>query len=274
MQLGRASRIEQVNPPPLHQASPNDTANTPSFYSSGGGGSTGSSRSGPTDANIGPLNKLFDKYVDDAQEAPDTIGIAGTMAYLSALDVSLEDMRVLILSELLGSASMGELSRAGFVTGWASQGASTLGAQKTVLATQLAALAGPDASRAPDGLFRRVYKHTFKIALPAGSKGVPLDMALEYWKLLFGPQGVPWRGTDGSPWLEWWLSFLQERWKKAVNRDLWDQTLLFAEKTREDASLAWWSEESAWPGVIDEFVEWARAEKGVGRRDDGAMDVE
>jgi len=197
------------------------------------------------------------------------------MSYLSALSVSLEGITVLIISELLGSPTMGELPRAGFVSGWSSQSATTLTAQKTVLASLLKQLPTPE-SRGTNGLFRRVYKHTFKIALPAGSKGVPLEVAAEYWKLVFGSQGVPWEGQDGTPWLEWWLSFLDEKWKKAVNKDLWDQTLLFAEKTREDPSLSWWSEESAWPGIIDEFVEWAKTEKDVGKDAQGesAMDVE
>lgn len=217
--------------------------------------------------------------LDDPKDSPDTIGINGTMTYLSALSVSLEDITVLIISELLGSPTMGEIPRTGFVAGWSAHSATTLTAQKQVLSSRLEQLPSAE-SRSSNGLFRRVYKHTFKIALPAGSKGVPLEMAMEYWKLLFGPQGVPWQEEEeeevrvSKPWLDWWLSFLQEHWKKAVNKDLWDQTLLFSEKTREDGTLSWWSEESAWPGVIDEFVEWAKTEKGVGKNDGNAMEVE
>lgn len=213
------------------------------------------------------------RTLDDPKESPDTIGIDGTMSYLSALSVSLEDITVLVISELLASPTMGELTRVGFVAGWSSNSATTLTAQKSVLASLLQRLPTPE-SRGPNGLFRRVYKHTFKIALPSGSKGVPLEMASEYWKLLFGSQGAPWDGEDGTPWLDWWLSFLQDKWKKAVNRDLWDQTLLLSEKTKEDGSLSWWSEESAWPGVIDEFVEWAKTEKHVGSGSGGAIEVE
>ena len=99
-------------------------------------------------------------------------------------------------------------------------------------------------------------------------------MACEYWKLLFGSKGAEW-GDGRTPWLEWWMHFLGERWKKAVNRDLWDQTAVFAEKTKQDPSMEWWSEDGAWPGVVDEFVEWVRGEKGIAGGDvDGAMEVE
>lgn len=49
-----------------------------------------------------------------------------------------------------------------------------------------------------------------------------------------------------------------DNWKKSVNKDMWNQTYEFYVKTLEDPSLGFWSEDSAWPGVIDEFVAWAK----------------
>lgn len=37
---------------------------------------------------------------------------------------------------------------------------------------------------------------------------------------------------------------------------MWNQTLEFAFKSIDDESLDFWSEDGAWPGVIDEFVAW------------------
>ncbi len=196
------------------------------------------------------------------------------MRYLQDLGIAIDDIKVLIFSELLSSPSVGELTRQGFVSGWAAHSATTFTTQKALLNTLVSQLPQPE-SRAAGGLFRRVYKHTFKIAVPPGSKSLPLEQATEYWKLLFGKSGAEWKGRGGRPWLQWWIGFSESNWKKAVNRDLWDQVLLFEEKTREDESLGWWSEESAWPGVIDEFVAFVKAEKGVGREKDAdAMDVE
>jgi DCN1-like protein 1/2 len=78
--------------------------------------------------------------------------------------------------------------------------------------------------------------------------------------MLFSSSGYEWR-TRQTPWLDWWLEFQQEKYKKAINKDLWKQTLKFAEQTLKDESLGFWSEESSWPSVIDDFVEWVKTEK-------------
>ena len=57
---------------------------------------------------------------------------------------------------------------------------------------------------------------------------------------------------------------MEGKWKKAVNKDLWKQTLTFAEETMKDESLEFWNEESSWPSVIDDFVAWVKTEKGRG----------
>lgn len=44
---------------------------------------------------------------------------------------------------------------------------------------------------------------------------------------------------------------------------------MFALKSLDDESLGWWSEDGAWPGVLDEFVAFV-AEK----RAEAEMDVE
>jgi DCN1-like protein 1/2 len=192
----------------------------------------------------------------------------GMMKYLTDLGLSPDHITVLVLSELVQSPTLGEITRQGFTTGWAAHGSSatSVSGQKTILSRLTQQLSTTEA-RAANGLFRKVYKYTFKIALPAGTRGVPLDAASEYWKLLFGSSGANWTQSSSDltkPWLDWYLSFLNDKWKKAVNRDLWDQTLVFEEKTRSGEGLEWWSEDGAWPGVIDEFVSWCKTEKGVG----------
>jgi DCN1-like protein 1/2 len=36
----------------------------------------------------------------------------------------------------------------------------------------------------------------------------------------------------------------------------------FAVETLKDESLSWWDENSAWPALIDEFVEWVKKKRG------------
>jgi len=117
--------------------------------------------------------------------------------------------------------------------------------------------------------FKRVYKHTFLIARTPGQKAVALDAAIEFWRLLFTPPSVSWT-TTSTPWLDWWIEYLESKWKKTVNKDMWDQTLVFSQKSLEDESMSWWSEDGAWPGVLDEFVVYVNEKRG----DEGRMDIE
>lgn len=66
-----------------------------------------------------------------------------------------------------------------------------------------------------------------------------------------------------TAWLNEWTTYLQEKWKKSVNKDMWNQTLEFLNKAKEDDNLSFWSDESAWPSVIDEFVEYMKERRGT-----------
>lgn len=121
--------------------------------------------------------------------------------------------------------------------------------------------------------FKSIYKHTFILARQPGQKAVALENATEYWRLLLTKPSLEWSAPN-TPWLDWWIEFLTEKYKKSVNKDMWDQTLVFAEKTLHDEALSFWSEDSAWPGVIDEFVEYVKTDKRGGQGVGDAMEVE
>lgn len=56
---------------------------------------------------------------------------------------------------------------------------------------------------------------------------------------------------------------------------MWDQTHIFITKSLEAESMAWWSEDGAWPGVLDDFVIFVREKRGIGNAAGGeGMDVE
>ena len=113
--------------------------------------------------------------------------------------------------------------------------------------------------------FTKIYKYTFQIARSGNQKAIPLEMALAYWQLLFSSpsSSVRWK-TDANPWLDWWSEFLESKWKKSVNKDMWTETLKFAQQCLEDESLGFWNEEASWPSVVDEFVEWVGEKRGKG----------
>ncbi|KAK7519342.1 Cullin binding-domain-containing protein [Phyllosticta citriasiana] len=214
------------------------------------------------------LNRIFDTYLDNPAEK-ETIGVDGTMQYLEALSVPLDDIAALVVMELVQSPTMGEITRKGFVDGWSTRQADTLDKQRTTVSQLRSSLTDPSSR----SVLKRVYKHTFVIARPPGQKAIPLEQAIEYWRLLFSANGLHWK-TATTPWLEWWVEFLESKWRRTVNKDMWEQLFNFAEKSVQDESLGFWSEDAAWPGVIDEFVEWVKTDKGRGAKVDGDEDME
>ncbi|CAI4219006.1 unnamed protein product [Parascedosporium putredinis] len=69
--------------------------------------------------------------------------------------------------------------------------------------------------------------------------------------------------------------FLKEKWTRSVNRDMWNMTLEFALRSMTDETLSFWSEDGAWPSVIDEFVAWCRDSHGIGKaKGQDTMEVE
>ncbi|KAF2809230.1 DUF298-domain-containing protein [Mytilinidion resinicola] len=230
-------------------------------YFSGGGAASapsGSSKSG--------LNKVFDKYRDD-KTTPDTIGVTGMMSYLNDIKVELEDIGMLAVSEIIQCPTMGEMTREGFTEGWSAYNCDTVDKQKSHMKNLLKTLPSNKDT------FTRIYKYTYNIGRTGNQKSVQLDTAIEYWKVLFGSASSPVRwNSHANPWLDWWVEFLTTKWKKSVNKDVWNETLKFANMTLEDESLGFWTEESSWPSVVDEFVEWVKEKRGG---DEGeAMEVE
>lgn len=211
-----------------------------------------------------PLKKTFDKYRDDPKNSPDEINIEGTGNLLGDLQIELSDVGALVFSELVQSPSLGVITREGFVDGWSDVGVDSVPKMRNVILQRRAQL--PTDRQ----LFRNVYNHTFQLALQDKQKALPMEMATEFWRVLLQAPAWEWKSKN-CPWLEWWIEFYEAKVKKAVNKDLWKQTLTFAEETVKDETLGFWSEESSWPSVIDEFVEWAKEEKGVGKGD--AMEI-
>ncbi|KAJ9528545.1 hypothetical protein QJQ45_020474 [Haematococcus lacustris] len=89
-----------------------------------------------------------------------------------------------------------------------------------------------------------------------GQKCVQLDTALGMWQLLF-PADRPW------PLLDDWCEFLtKQHGGKAISKDTWTQLLDFIRTVKPDLSN-FDPDNSAWPYLIDEFVEAVRAKRSA-----------
>lgn len=192
--------------------------------------------------------------------------VESTMNYLGQkLKVSLENAELFVVLDLVQAPSVGEITRAGFVEGW-----KTARIDATVEA-QAAYVQNLIASLSIDPVyFKKVYKHVFVAGREGDQKALGLDVAQVYWGILFSEPGLKWT-SQNYDWLDLWKKFLAEKWTRSVNRDMWNMTLEFALKSKEDESLSFWNEDGAWPSVIDDFVEWCK-NNGIGKSE--SMDVD
>lgn len=72
-------------------------------------------------ANI-PTRFLLICRLDEREDGKDTLGADSAMSYLQSIGVGLEDASLFLAVELLQAPSIGEIPRAGFVSGWKDAG--------------------------------------------------------------------------------------------------------------------------------------------------------
>lgn len=206
------------------------------------------------------------------------------MAYIDLLGANPEKYGLFVVLDIVKAETMGEISRSGFVDGWIQvhdeeRVSADLSAHKRLVQTRLKQV------RSNDAYYKKLYQLAFVIG--KSPKAMTMDMALVMWTVLFDPEPHrAWKSANVN-WLEEWKTYLREKfwvpepgadaddeeagkWTRTVSKDLWNQTLAFAQKTMQDESLGFWSEEQAWPGIIDDFVVWAKAKGFVPASGDAA----
>lgn len=133
----------------------------------------------------------------------------------------------------------------------------TIAKQKSYIASQKSMLATDMA------VFKRVYRHTFLSNKERGQRALGLEMAIASWETLFSPPGMIW-ATETTNWQALWLQFLNEKWTKSVNKDMWNETFRFFQHSMADDTLSFWNEDGAWPSVIDDFVAYVKEKRAAG----------
>ncbi|KAK0647168.1 Cullin binding-domain-containing protein [Cercophora newfieldiana] len=199
---------------------------------------------------------------DKGESEDDSIGVESIDQYTRLLGVNMYNFEFFVLCEILQPGTLGQISRKEFVNGWKNQTRSpgvplepSMDEHKKFIRSRIQQL-----PRDPV-LFKKVYRQTFMSGKESHQKAIPKEVAITFWDELFSPTLRPWK-TAKVDWLDAWERYLADNWKRSVNKDMWNQTLEFAIKTMEDETLSFWTENQAWPGVIDDFVVWCR-EEGV-----------
>ncbi|KZO92497.1 DUF298-domain-containing protein, partial [Calocera viscosa TUFC12733] len=197
------------------------------------------------------LGQLFDKYKDPDG---DMIGIDGTIKLCQDMDVSPEDVVLLAIAYECKCPGVGEFTREGWVAGLQSL---KCGLKRALPSLRQRLLTDND-------YFRTVYLATFNFAKAPDSRVLPLDMALDYQRLLI-PPALGSRGALAShsppgfkaEHFEWWAEFLTEKsGMKAMTKDVWNNFIDFIKQI--DAGFLTHDLDAAWPSVIDDFVEFAK----------------
>jgi len=188
------------------------------------------------------LKQFFERYKDVNQDA---ILAEGIMQLCEDLDVSPEDVVMLIISWHMNAQSMGEFSRSEFEDGLEKLGIDSLTKLKAKLPDLRAQLNDPTA-------FKQIYNYAFSFSKEKEQKCLQLETAVAMWKILITPE--KWSHIDS------WCQFLENHHKRAVFKDTWTQFLDFIENM--DSNFSNYDENGAWPYLIDEFVAWKRGKLG------------
>ncbi|KAL2021763.1 hypothetical protein VTK56DRAFT_6706 [Thermocarpiscus australiensis] len=229
------------------------------------------------------LNEIFDRFAGGG--GADELDIDAILTYTQALGIDMANYEFFVLADIVQVESLGQITRGGFVKGWKQVWETTGGEVAPDMDAHWKYVRSRiDLLRRDPEYFRKVYRSAFAAGKEPGKKIVNMNVALAYWEELFRPTLRSWRSANVD-WLSAWKEYLAEKfyvegkdgeegkWTRAVSKDLWNQTVLFAAKTLEDESLSFWSEDQAWPGLIDEFVVWCR-DRGIAAKSNGGMEVD
>lgn len=201
-----------------------------------------------------------------------TLGAESVIAYITSLGADPNTYESLLVHEILQVEELWRITRSEYVNGWLRVSESNNEVTPDHAAHQRFVKLSSDKVARDPAYFKKLYQYAFTAGTESvdgkRQKSMGMGTALGCWEALFDAKiGHAWK-TANVNWLEVWQQFLSdkffvnEKFTRTVSRDLWNQTLAFANKTLEDETLGFWNEDQAWPGIIDDFALWCR-EKGI-----------
>lgn len=160
-----------------------------------------------------------------------------------------ENVALLVLSFKMQAKNMLEYTLQEFITGMNAFGADNVTSLKDNLEKYSASMSNISSS-----LFSDVYKFAFDYArIPKSQKSLTMEVALPLWEILL--KSCNWELLDR------WLMFLknEKSLKRGISKDEWRQFLEFAKTSKvENGVITNLEENSAWPVLLDEFVEYLK----------------
>lgn len=182
------------------------------------------------------VEALFAKYKDSDDQL---IGGEGITQFCADLEVEPADVVMLVIAYYMNAATMGEFTKEEFSSGLLKLNCDSVEKLKKKLPELRAELSNEER-------FKDIYNYAYMFSREKGQKCVQFDTACGMWQLLLG-------GTKSWPLLDSWLAFLTKSHNRAISKDTWSQLYDFIKVVKPDFSN--FDENSAWPYLIDEFVE-------------------
>jgi len=189
------------------------------------------------------LEKIFHMYMEEGEENPDTqvIGPDGIERFCADLDISPEDVSVLVLAYELNCQEMGYFASKEFLEGFEKLGLDSMEGIKEHVTKLRGQLNDP-------ATFKAVYRFAFFYSKETEQKVMELEMAGGMLSLLL---------VEKYPITKSFVEFLKvQEVYKAMNLDQWMSLLEFCKAVGNDFSN--YDENGAWPCIIDEWVEWSK----------------
>lgn len=201
----------------------------------------------PVGAPSDALVAIYEKYKDP--EAPELILVEGTLTYLDDLGFDPEDLISLTLAYVLQSPQTGEFSRLTFLDVWNNLGISSVHAMRKYILDRHKSL-----TTSPQE-FEKLYQYVFDFVRGSDTriKTIGHDEAVLYWKMLFSAND---EFNKGNKRLDQWYTFISSN-ERNISKDAWNMFYKFVLQVilSDPENLSGYDEMSAWPSVVDEFME-------------------
>lgn len=189
-------------------------------------------------------HQIFARYADACD--PETMSMEGIAAFCEELgiDAATDVIALVLIWRLGGGSKPGCVSKSEFTTGMRALGARTVADLKPRLQLM-------DPGMLEDKEFREFYKFVFQFSREGTHKTIEKDMITALLPMVLR--------CDKAPHLQLMLEFLTAGCpaSKRITLDQWDSFLLFNRSVRLD--LADYDADSAWPVLLDEYVDWRRS---------------
>lgn len=202
----------------------------------------------PAEPPNSALLAIYDKYKDPA--APEAILIDGTLAYLDDLHFDPEDAISLTLAYVLKSPQTGEFPKAAFLEVWGLLRISSVDEMRKYIVDR------HNSIQQSQQEFEQFYRYVYDFVRGSDTriKSIGHEEAVLYWRLLFSASGD---FASAQPRLEQWYTFIGEN-ERNITKDAWNMFYKFVVEVivADPEKLAGYDEMSAWPSVVDEYVEW------------------